>query len=113
MSTPYLTSKELQNQLSAQQNPIVLYQDPKSQSNIASRPQTATAVENNNSNILKTYSVEGGGGLLLAYFNNNDFNLCPAITKSLRKINLDTANNYRLQSSSQVHIQDLIKEGLI
>lgn len=113
MSTPYLTSRELQNQLSAQQNPIVLYQDPKSQSNIASRPQTATAVENNNSNILKTYSVEGGGGLLLAYFNNNDFNLCPAITKSLRKINLDTANNYRLQSSSQVHIQDLICEGPI
>jgi hypothetical protein len=113
MSTPYLTPRQLQDQLSVKQNPIVLYQDPKSQLQIASRPQTATAFENNNSNILKTYNVEGGGGLLLAYFGNNSFNLCPSITKSLRNINLDTANNNKLQSSSQVHIQDLICEGPI
>ena len=105
--------KYILNRNSAAQNPIVLYQDPKSQLQIASRPQTATAVENNSSNILKTYSIEGGGGLLLTYFNNNNYNLCPAITKSLRKIVLDSTNNNKLESSSQVHIQDLICEGPI
>ena len=105
MSTPYLTSKVLQNQLSAQQNPIVLYQDPKSQSNIASRPQTATPIEDNKSNILTTYNIQGAGGLLLKYFESNSFSLCPAI--------ITFTDSNKLQSSTIAHIQDLICEGPI
>jgi hypothetical protein len=97
--------KFVANRLSAAQNPIVLYQDPKSQLQIASRPQTATAVENNNSNILTTYNIEGGGGLLLSYFANNKFNLCPAI--------IPLTAERKLESSSIVHMQDLICEGPI
>lgn len=100
--------KYVANRLSAAQNPIVLYQDPKSQLQIASRPQTETAIENNYSNILKTYNIEGGGKFLVEYFENNKFNLCPAIIKSLS----DT-NTFKLESSTIVHIQDLICEGPI
>ena len=104
MSTPYLTQRQLQDQISRQQNPIVLYQDPKSQLQIASRPQTATAVENNNSNILTTYSAEGGGNFLLEYFNKNK-SFCPNV--------ISVTDGNKLQSSTMVHVQDLICEGPI
>lgn len=97
--------KYVANRLSAAQNPIVLYQDPKSQSQIASRPQTATAVENNNSNILTTYNVEEGGNFLLQYFINKNKSFCPNV--------ISVTDGKKLQSSTMVHMQDLICEGPI
>lgn len=99
------------NKNSASQNTIVLYQDPKSQMNLASRSQSATVYENVKSNILPTYTLEGAGQRIIDYFNSNKHTLCPSILNTTKNINL--VSDKALQSTSVVHVQDLICEGPI
>lgn len=96
-----------QNKNSGAQNTIVLYQEPRYALYNGSR------FENVNSNILPTYTLEGAGQRIINYFTSNRFTLCPSILKTLKGIQYNESENLALQSTSVVHIQDLICEGPI
>jgi len=82
-------------------------------SSFSSRQQTATVLGNVGSNILPTYTLGEGGSRIITYFINNKHTLCPSILKTTKNITLNTKENSALQSTSVVHIQDLICEGPI
>jgi len=78
-------------------------------SSFSSRQQTTTVLGNVSSNILPTYTLGEGGSRIITYFNSNKYTLCPSILKTTKSKTYEEA----LQSTSVVHIQDLICEGPI